>query len=754
MRISTFRLFTIMILAFVLTVWARDPFSKDPFSAEGVGYVIATTPTGTYKYVVATPPGEKQGQGRRQKWQIARIHIAKNKISDERSDAFVIKEMKFDEVSVGFVIKALSIISGKNIFVDPGILGDGEKISEIPVYDPKELDRRSKDVVYVPIYEGSFLEGFRQVKRMTVNVRLIFKTPISIFIQKPTTLEDVLNIISKQYKLITVPEGKGLYKITVYSTLRFDIRDITDSDVREIIKIAKRVVSPSAEIVWDRSLKYLTITDALDRILETKKVLEYYIKNVNNRIKTMKIYCAEGSERHILEKAEEDVERGIIETIQGDLSSVGRVSISEGCVYVTDRFINILKNLPKWRQVVIRQILQSEEAIITRVFYIKNLSLDEAKQLLLPYISKQTVITEAPTFKALVITDRVNKIRKYEEILNDFLAKTPSARKPVTQIFYLKYISPEEFIKMIEPIRSEAGIILTGGAIKTEEGKDKEKGKVTPIIREFNAVMITDYPEVIERIKEEFRDYISEVPPQVKIEAKIVEARREVLEEIGINWSALLSNVRAPQSWRGGVGVNLGVGQTGPLTPSVSATPGGILTFTYSSGMLNALNLRLSAFERIGKVRAVAKPTVVTVNGKKAVIKQGQEIPYQTAVIAGGGSVASITFKEAVLKLEVLPIISPDGRILLDITLTRDTPGVQTPIGPAINKNEVNTKVIVQSGDTVVIGGIIDSLDRDTREGVAGLVRVPVLRWLFGQKIRELQDIELLIFITPTLITE
>ena len=730
MRSVIFKLFVILALGSVFTVLAKDPFSKDPFSTEGVGYVIATTPDGTYKYVVATPPGKKQKEAG------TRIHIAKDKISDEKSEAFIIKKMKFDEVNVGFVIKALSIISEKNIFIDPGVLGDG------------------KAAVEVPIYEGSFLEGFKEVKRKAVNVRAMLNTPISVFIQKPSTLEEVLNVISKQYKLIAVPEGRGLYRITVYTTLRLDTKDMADPDIQEIIKIAKRVVSPSAEIVWDRSLKYLTITDAFDRILETRRALENYIQNVKDRVKTARVYCAEGPERQTFERAQEDIRRKVIEAIQGDLSSVGRVSVSEGCVYVTDRFINVLKNLSKWRELVRKQILQSQEAVITRVFYIKNLSLDEAKQLLLPYISKQTVITEAPTFRALVVTDKITRIRKYEEVLSEFLAKAPSARKPVTQIFYLKYISPEEFIKMIEPIRSEAGIILTGGAVRTEEGKDKEGGKVTPIIREFNAVMITDYPEVIERIREEFRDYISEVPPQVKIEAKIVEARKEVLEEIGINWSTLLSNVRAPQSWRGGVGVNLGVGQTGPLTPGVSATPGGILTFTYSSGMLNALNLRLSAFERVGKVRAVAKPTVVTVNGKKAVIKQGQEIPYQTAVIAGGGSVASITFKEAVLKLEVLPIISPDGRILLDITLTRDTPGVQTPIGPAINKNEVNTKVIVQSGDTVVIGGIIDSLDRDTREGVARLVRVPVLRWLFGQKIRELQDIELLIFITPTLITE
>ncbi|HHJ63529.1 MAG TPA: pilus assembly protein, partial [Aquifex aeolicus] len=181
---------------------------------------------------------------------------------------------------------------------------------------------------------------------------------------------------------------------------------------------------------------------------------------------------------------------------------------------------------------------------------------------------------------------------------------------------------------------------------------------------------------------------------------------------------------------------------------------GGILTFTYSKGALNALNLRLSAFERIGKIKNLAKPTVITINGQEATIKQGQEIPYQTAVIAGGAATPNIQFKEAVLELKVLPIISPDGRILLDIKLKQDTPGVQTPRGPAINTKEVTTKVIVNDGDTVVIGGIIDTQNNRTNEGVAGLVRVPILKWLFGQESVSIRDVELLIFITPSILME
>jgi type IV pilus assembly protein PilQ len=550
-----------------------------------------------------------------------------------------IKEMRFENVKISTVIKALAKVVGKNVIIDP-------------------------------------------------DVRKVLDKEANIFIQKPVSVEEAFNIILREYGLIAVPVNKDIYKVTQAGELELSIKELDDKDVDRIIRLLKRRVSPSAEIVIDKTLKVIYIRDEERRIKKIEKPLKEFI------------------EKLVAEK---------------------RLGVEE-----------------------------KPEAVVTRVFYLKTISLAEAKEILAPHISRETVITEAPTFNALVITDRVDRIRKYEELLKEFLVTAPAARKPVTEIFYLKYISPEEFIKMIEPIRSEAGLVLTGGAVRTErpEGRRRAAERVTPVLKEFNAVMITDYPEVIEKIKERFREYISDIPPQVKIEARILEVRKEALRELGINWSALLTNNKVPQAWSVGAGVNLGVGLSGPIIPSLSATPGGILTLTYSKGVLNALNLRLSALERVGKIRNLAKPTVITINGQEAVIKQGQDIPYQTAVIAGGASVPSIQFREAVLELRVLPIISPDGRILLDIKLKQDTPGVQTPQGPAINRKEVTTKVIVNNGDTVVIGGIIDTQKNVTVEGIPGVARVPLLKWLFGQERLNIRDVELLIFITPTILYE
>ncbi len=549
-----------------------------------------------------------------------------------------IKEMRFEDVKLDTVIKALAKVVKKNLIIDP-------------------------------------------------DVKDILEKNASIYIQRPVSVNKAFNLILREYGLIAIPVNREIYKITKAGEFELDIKELTEKDIEKFIEFLKRRVSPSAEIVIDKTLKTVYIRDEDKRVKKLEKKLREYVERI----------------------------------------------VAERRLGVEER----------------------PEAVITRVFYLKTISIDEAKQLIMPHISKETLITEAPTFNALVITDEAERIKKYEDILKNFLVTAPAARKPVTEIFYLRYISPEEFIKMIEPIRSEAGLVLTGGAVRLErERQERERERVTPVLKEFNAVMVTDYPEVIERIKEQFSEYISDVPPQVKIEARILEVRKEVVRELGINWSALLSNVKVQQSWQGGVGSNLGVGLAGSNIPGLSATAGGILTFTYSKGALNALNLRLSAFERIGKIKNLAKPTVITVNGQEAVIKQGQEIPYQTAVIAGGAATPNIQFKEAVLELKVLPIISPDGRILLDIKLTQDTPGVQTPRGPAINTKEVTTKVIVNDGDTVVIGGIIDTQNNITTEGVAGLVRVPILKWLFGQESLNLRDVELLIFITPSILME
>ncbi len=573
-----------------------------------------------------------------------------------------VKEMKFENVKLETVLKALSQVADMNVIFDPQIAQDVSK-------------------------------------------------PVSVSIYKPVPVGEALNIILKEYGLIAVPVDRKVYRITKAGELSISLSGLDDRQIEEFVKFLKPRVSPSAEIVIDKTLKMVYIRDEERNIKKLEPVMKDYAK-------------------------------------------------------------------------IVEKIAPAEERT-TRVFYLKNISLDEAERLISSYKKPDTVITKVPSFSALVITDSPKQLEKYQEVLKNFLSMTPTERKPVTKIFYLKYISPDEFIKMIEPLRSESGVILSGGAVKLQQPtspapasaqaqQQQQQAPPTPILKEFNAVMLTDYPEVIEKIRERFKDYISDSPVQVKIEARIVEVRDQALRELGINWNVLLSQARVPQFWQGGAGqgANIGVapapgtvfvppdptsvGPRSPIyyTPGLSQTPGGIFAFSYQKGMLNALNLRLSALERIAMIKNIAKPTVVTVNAQKATIKQGVQIPYQTTVVAGGAQAANIQFKDVVLQLDVTPVVSPDGRILLDINLKRDTPGEQTPQGPAINTKEASTKVVVNDGDTLVIGGIIDNQETKTNEGLPGLVRVPVLKWLFGQESSQKIQSELLIFLTPVLVRQ
>ncbi|QID32493.1 pilus assembly protein [Pampinifervens florentissimum] len=552
-----------------------------------------------------------------------------------------VREMRFENVKLEAVLKALAEVSGMNVIFDPAVSQDLQKTVSVAIYRP------------VPVGEA-------------------------------------MNIILKEYSLIAVPADTKVFRITKGAEININVAGLDDKQINEIINFLKARVTPSAEIVIDKTLKTIYIRDEEKNIKRLEPILKDYRK------------------------------------------------LADALVPAEER--------------------------TTRVFYLRGIGLDEAERRIKSYTRPDTSITKSYDFSALVITDSPKQMELYTEALKPFLITTPSERRPVTKIFYLKYISPDEFIKMIEPLRSEAGIVLSGGALverqdlqpqqQTQAQQQTQKAP-TPIIREFNAVMITDYPDVLQIIQERFKDYISESPVRVSIEARIVEVREESLRELGINWNALLSQANVPQFWSGGIGSNIGTNTPLNPIPGLSATPGGILTFTYQRGVLNALNLRISALERIDKAKSIAKPTVVTINGQKATIKQGVQVPYQTAAVgAGGTAVPNIQFKDVVLQLDVTPVISPDGRILMDIEIKRDTVGIQTPQGPAINTKEVKTKIVVENGQTVVLGGIIDNQDGVTNEGVPGVVRVPLLKYLFGQERVRKFDTELLIFITPTVISQ
>ena len=172
----------------------------------------------------------------------------------------------------------------------------------------------------------------------------------------------------------------------------------------------------------------------------------------------------------------------------------------------------------------------------------------------------------------------------------------------------------------------------------------------------------------------------------------------------------------------------------------------------FTAGANRFLNLELSALEADGKGKIVSSPRVITADQQKALIEQGEEIPYQVATSSGA---TSVQFRKANLKLEVTPQITPEGSVILDVDVTKDSRGTSAgSAGFAINTKHVQTKVLVENGGTVVIGGIFEQNEREDVSKVPFLGDVPYLGNLFKTRTKSSSKTEMLIFLTPKVVTD
>ncbi len=171
----------------------------------------------------------------------------------------------------------------------------------------------------------------------------------------------------------------------------------------------------------------------------------------------------------------------------------------------------------------------------------------------------------------------------------------------------------------------------------------------------------------------------------------------------------------------------------------------------FSAAANRFLNLELSALEADGKGKLVSSPRIVTADQTKALIEQGTEFPYQQATSSGATSIA---FRKANLKLEVTPQITPEGSIILDLDINKDSRGETTAAGIAIDTKHIKTQVLVENGGTVVIGGIFTLDESDSEQKVPLLGDIPGVGNLFKTKTRNSKKTELLVFITPKMISD
>ena len=333
-----------------------------------------------------------------------------------------------------------------------------------------------------------------------------------------------------------------------------------------------------------------------------------------------------------------------------------------------------------------------------------------------------------------------------------------------TQSFQINYAKASDI----------AAQITGGGSGPTSARILSNRGSVIAEPR-TNQLFVTDIPSRLEQVQSLIAKLDIAVR-QVLIEARIVEASDTFGRSLGVKLGGL--DLRSQRGGDGGYQVNgnnrVAIGTNYANTVASSGAGGTVNTSgnfvnlpastlgvanaaaSFAVSIFNAsanrfLNLELSALEADGKGKIVSSPRVVTADQVKALIEQGTEFPYQVATISGNNSLA---FRKANLKLEVTPQITPEGNIILDLDVNKDSRGETTAAGIAIDTKHIKTQVLVENGGTVVIGGIFTLEETNNETKVPLLGDVPYLGNLFKSRERTSKKQEMLVFITPKMITD
>lgn len=258
-----------------------------------------------------------------------------------------------------------------------------------------------------------------------------------------------------------------------------------------------------------------------------------------------------------------------------------------------------------------------------------------------------------------------------------------------------------------------------------------------------NTLVLMDSAEKLEQISKMIA--LLDVPVrQVMIEARVIRASTDFTKELGVKWGAMTkgSNNGLLSS---NLNIDLGVSGAG-----ASKIAFGLINLTDA-----VLDLELSALQADGSAEVISTPKVLTADKQKANVAAGRQVPYQTRENTGGVATTSTSFKDALLSLEVTPSITPDGRVQMQLQITSDSPGEIAPNGEFIlNKNQINTNVLVKNGETVVLGGIFEQDSRHTKTKVPVFGNLPAIGGLFRRTEKIDKKSELLIFVTPRIVND
>jgi type IV pilus assembly protein PilQ len=348
-----------------------------------------------------------------------------------------------------------------------------------------------------------------------------------------------------------------------------------------------------------------------------------------------------------------------------------------------------------------------------------------------------------------------DEISAKEKIELESVASLQNLEPLRTQSFQMNYTKAAEVAAQLTATGGGAG--ATNSRMLSPRGSAISEART-------NQLFVTDIPSKLEQVQQLITKL--DIPVrQVLIEARIVEASDTFGKSLGVKLGGGVnpgvqvgsidnksvygmfgsSYADGTAATTSGTFVNL------PAVAQGGYNPASFAVSIFNSAANRFLNLELSALEADGKGKVVSSPRVVTADQIKALIEQGTELPYQVASSSGATSIA---FRKANLKLEVTPQITPEGSIILDLDVNKDTVGQSTPSGFAINTKHIKTQVLVENGGTVVIGGIFELTETDSETKVPVLGDLPGVGNLFKSRSRVSNKQEMLVFITPKVVVE
>ncbi|MFZ5466721.1 MAG: type IV pilus secretin PilQ [Pseudomonadota bacterium] len=399
---------------------------------------------------------------------------------------------------------------------------------------------------------------------------------------------------------------------------------------------------------------------------------------------------------------------------------------------------------------------------------LENVPWDQAMDLILTTkgLSQRksgNVIFVAPTAEITAREKAEMEARKQSEDLAPLMS----------EFMQVNYAKASDIAKLLRPTAvpgAAAPVAGTTGTVAARQvGFLSPRGTLT-VDERTNTLLVNDTPDSLDKIRDLVKKLDTPIK-QVLIESRIVIATDDFSRELGLKWGVtgafntsgdpiLLSG---NATGTGGMATNIGSGSA-PGVPSLGDRfninmPAGSFTGKPVSGSLGLavlgsnvlVDLELQALQVEGKGEIVSSPRVITANGQKATIKQGKEIPYLEQTSSGA---TNIEFKEAVLATEVTPQITPNNDVIMDIKVQKDEPDFTRSINgvPPIDKREVNTKVQVQNGETVVLGGIYEISSADQINKIPFLGDLPILGHLFKTNGTKSNKFELIIFVTPRIV--